>query len=68
MFVLSQIAYGNIALIFPLISMDTTKMKYLEIIGMRRMFLNVATFSVTNRSISSTKTKIDFFKHFYLIS
>jgi hypothetical protein len=32
-----------------------------------RMFLNVAAFNVTNRSISSTKTKIDFFKHFYLI-
>jgi hypothetical protein len=28
------------------------------------MFLNVATFSVTNRSISSTKKKIDFFKTF----
>jgi hypothetical protein len=35
---------------------------------MHRMFLNVATFSVTNRSISSTKKKIDFFKHIYLIS
>jgi hypothetical protein len=68
MFVLPQIVYGNMALIFPLISMDTTKMKYLRTIGMHRMFLNVATFSVTNRSISSTKKKIDFFKHFYLIS
>jgi hypothetical protein len=45
--------------------MDTTKMKYLQIIGMHRMFLNVATFSVTNRSISSTKKKIDFLKLFY---
>jgi hypothetical protein len=27
----------------------------LQTIGMHRMFLNVATFSVTNRSISSTK-------------
>jgi hypothetical protein len=68
MFVLPQIVYGNTALIFPLISMDTTKMKYLRTIGMHRMFLNVATFSVTNRSISSTKKKIDFFKRFYLIS
>jgi hypothetical protein len=32
-----------------------------------RMFLNVAPFSVTNRSISSTKKKIDFFFNFYLI-
>jgi hypothetical protein len=28
------------------------------------MFLNVAIFSVTSRSISSTKKKIDFLKHF----
>jgi hypothetical protein len=28
---------------------------YWDMIGMHRMFLNVATFSVTNRSISSTK-------------
>jgi hypothetical protein len=40
----------------------------LQTIGMHRMFLNVATFSVTNRSITSTKKKIDFVKHFYLIS
>jgi hypothetical protein len=40
----------------------------LQTIGMHRMFLNVATFSVTNRSISSIKKTIDFFKHFYLIS
>jgi hypothetical protein len=65
MFSLPQIAYANTALIFP---SHTTKMKYLQTIGMHRMFLNVATFSVTNRSISSTKKKIDFFKHFYLIS
>jgi hypothetical protein len=32
--------------------------------GIHRKFLNVATFSVTNRSISSTKKKIDFFEHF----
>jgi hypothetical protein len=31
------------------------------------MFLNVATFSVTHRSISSTKKKIDFFLTLYLI-
>jgi hypothetical protein len=47
--------------------MDTRKIKYLQTIGMHRMFLNVAIFSVTNRSISSTKKTIDFFKHFYLI-
>jgi hypothetical protein len=46
--------------------MDTTKMKYLQAIGMHGMFLNVATFRVTNRSISSTKKEIDFLKHFYL--
>jgi hypothetical protein len=37
--------------------MDTTKMKYLQTIGIHRMFLNVAKFNVTNRSISSTKKK-----------
>jgi hypothetical protein len=37
-------------------------------IGIHRIFLiNVATFSVTNRSISPTKTEIDFFKTFLLI-
>jgi hypothetical protein len=36
----------------------------LQTIGMHRMFLNVATFSVTNRSISSTKKTIDFFNIF----
>jgi hypothetical protein len=40
-------------------------MKYLRNIGIHRMFLDVATFSVTNRSISSTKKKIDLFKHFF---
>jgi hypothetical protein len=39
-------------------------MKYLQTIGIHRMFLNVATFSVTNRSICSTKKKIDFFNIF----
>jgi hypothetical protein len=43
-------------------------MKYLQTIGMHRIFLNVATFSVTDRSISSTKKKIFFFRNFYLIS
>jgi hypothetical protein len=33
-------------------------------IGIYTMFLNVATFSVTNRSISSTKKKIGFLKTF----
>jgi hypothetical protein len=43
--------------------MDTTKIKYVQTIGIHRMFSNVATFSETNKSISSTstKTKIDFF-------
>jgi hypothetical protein len=45
----------------------TTKMKYLQATGIHRMFLNVATFSVTNRSISSIKKKINIFQHFYLI-
>jgi hypothetical protein len=31
------------------------------------MFLNVATFTVTNRFISFTKKKIDVLKHFYLL-
>jgi hypothetical protein len=39
MSVLPQITYGN---------MGTTKVKYLQTIGIHRMFLNVATFSVTN--------------------
>jgi hypothetical protein len=68
MLVLPQIAYGNTALLFPSHFQGYNKMKYLQTIGKNRMFLNVATFSVTNRSISSTKKKIDFFKHFYLIS
>jgi hypothetical protein len=44
--------------------MDTTKMKCLQTIGMHGMFLNVATFGVTNRAISSTKKKIDFLNIF----
>jgi hypothetical protein len=72
MFVLPQIAYGNTALIFPSHFQGYNKneilLQTIGIIGMHRMFLNVATFSITNRSISSTKKKIDFFKHFYLIS
>jgi hypothetical protein len=63
MSVLPQITYGNVAFI----SMDTTKMKYLQTIGIHRIFLIVAAFSVTNMPISSTKKKIDVFKHFYLI-
>jgi hypothetical protein len=72
MFVLPQIVYGNTALIFPSHFQGYNKNEifadYWDHIGMHRMFLNVATFSVTNRSISSTKKKTDFFKHFYLIS
>jgi dihydroorotase len=45
--------------------MDTTKMKYLQTIGMHRMFLNVATFSVTKRSISSTKKKKKIFLNIF---
>jgi hypothetical protein len=49
--------------------MDTTKIKYVQTIGIHRMFSNVATFSETNKSISSTstKTKIDFFFTFVAI-
>jgi hypothetical protein len=36
-------------------------MKYLQTIGIHRMFLNIAKFNVTNRSISATKTTLDFF-------
>jgi hypothetical protein len=69
MFVLPQIEYDNTAFIFPSHFQGYNKNEiFLQTIGMHRMFLNVATFSVTNRSISSTKKKIDFFKHFYLIS
>jgi hypothetical protein len=68
MFVLSQIVYGNMALIFPSHFHGYKKIKYLQTVGMHRMFLNVATFIVTNRSTSSTKKTIDFFKHFYLVS
>jgi hypothetical protein len=32
--------------LFSVISMDTTKMKYLQTIGIHRMFLNVAKFNV----------------------
>jgi hypothetical protein len=38
-------------------------MKYFQTIRIRRIFLNVATFNVTNRSIFPKK-KIDFFKTF----
>jgi hypothetical protein len=46
MFVLPQIAYGNMALIFPSHFHGYTKMKYLQTIEMHRMFLNVATLRV----------------------
>jgi hypothetical protein len=52
--------------LFFLISMDTKKNMYLQIIGISPMFLNVATFRVTNRSISSTKKKLDFFKNIFI--
>jgi hypothetical protein len=42
-------------------------MKYLKIIGINRIFFNFVTFSVTNKSIYSTKKKIDSFLHSYLI-
>jgi hypothetical protein len=61
---LPQIACGNMALIFPSHFHGYNKNEifadYWDMIGMHRMFLNVATFSVTNRSISSTKKKIFF--------
>jgi hypothetical protein len=68
MFVLPQIAYGNTALIFSSHFQGYNKNEIFADYWDDRMFLNVATFSVTNMSISSTKKKIDFFKHFYLIS
>jgi hypothetical protein len=61
MSILPQITYGKHGFeFFFLISMNTTKMKYLQTIEIQRMFLNVAKFSATNRS---TK-KIDFLKTF----
>jgi hypothetical protein len=53
MSVLHQMTYGNMALIFLSHFHGYKKMKYLQTIGVHRMFLNVTTFSVTNRSISS---------------
>jgi hypothetical protein len=50
-----------IALISMNTKKKTTKMKYLKSIGINRMFLNVGTFCVTKKSISSTKKEIDFF-------
>jgi hypothetical protein len=43
--------------------MNSKKKKKLQI-GINTMLLNVATFSVTKRSISFTKKKIDFLKTF----
>jgi hypothetical protein len=67
MSVLPQITYGNIALIAVLYFHGYKKRKYWQIIEINGMFLNVVTFSVTKRSIFSTKKKVDSFKHFYLI-
>jgi hypothetical protein len=44
--------------------MDTKKKKHLQIIGTIQMFLNIAAFGVTKRSISSAKKKIDFLNIF----
>jgi hypothetical protein len=55
MFVLPQIAYGNTGLIFPPHFQEYNKNEIFADYWMHRMFLNVPTFSVTNRSISSTK-------------
>jgi hypothetical protein len=54
MSILPQITYGNIALVVLSYFHDTKK------IGINGMFLNVATFSVTKRSISSIKKKVFF--------
>jgi hypothetical protein len=54
MSILPQITYGNITLVVLSYFHDTKK---IEING---MFLNVATFSVTKRSISSIKKKVFF--------
>jgi hypothetical protein len=43
LFVLPQIAYGNMALIFPSHFLDTTTIKYLQTV---EMHINVATFSI----------------------
>jgi hypothetical protein len=67
MFVLPQITYGNMALIFLSHFHGYNENEIFADYGIHRKFLNVATFSITNRSISSTKKKTDFFEHFYLI-
>jgi hypothetical protein len=64
--VLPQITYvyGNMALIVLCYFHEFKKKKKLQMIGINTMLLNVATFSVTKRSISFTKKKIDFLKTF----
>jgi hypothetical protein len=60
MLVLPRIRYGNMVLIVLSYFHEYKKKEihnYLRIIGINGMFLNVATFSVTKRSISSTKTR-----------
>jgi hypothetical protein len=64
MSVLSQITYGNMALIVLSYFHGYKKKKHLQIIGIIQMFLNIAAFSVTKRSISSAKKKIDFLNIF----
>jgi hypothetical protein len=61
MSILPQITYSNMALVVLSYFHGYKKeMKYLQIIGINGMFLNVATFSVTKRSISSIKKKVFF--------
>jgi hypothetical protein len=64
MSVLPQMTYDNMALIFLSYFHGYNKNEIFADYQDTRMLLNVATFNVTNRSISSTKKKIEFFKHF----
>jgi hypothetical protein len=64
MSILPQITYGNVALIFFSHFHGYNKNEMFAGYWDRRMFLNVATFSVTNRSISVTKRRLIFLNIF----
>jgi hypothetical protein len=67
MSILPQITYGNMALIFLSCFHGYNKNGihiYLQTVGIHRVFLNVATFGVTNKSISSTKKRLHFLNIF----
>jgi hypothetical protein len=60
-YVLPQITYGNMALIFLSYFDGYNKNEiFADYLGYVEIFLNVATFSVTNRFISSTKKRLIF--------